>query len=143
MIRIEQWASALTKFNIAALQKPFAWGVNDCCLYVADVIKAMTGEDLAEDFRGKYGNEIEAMRFLAGLGYRDVEELASSRLPEIVDREHKPAPSLARRGDVVSMADGAGNFFITICDGRTAVGPTKQGINHNPMSAARRAWRVG
>lgn len=37
--------------------KSFIWGVRDCMLFVADAVKAATGEDIAEKIRGTYYDE--------------------------------------------------------------------------------------
>ena len=135
MRRAEGWEQALVEMTASKLRAPWAWGVHDCVIFAADCIFAMTGEDLAEDFRGRYDNESEAWATLANIGHKDLGSLVSSRLPEIEPRD-------AGRGDVVLMPGEQGDF-IAICDGRTAVGPkAPRGINHNPMTAATRAWRV-
>jgi hypothetical protein len=142
MRRVAGWEQTLHRFNMACLRRPFAWGEFDCALYAADAINAMTGVDFAADFRGRYDSEESAWRFLASLGYRDLGELASSRLPEILTPDGKPAPSLARRGDV-GLFNGEQGQFLAICDGRTFVGPTLRGLQHAPLTACLRAWRVG
>jgi hypothetical protein len=38
----------------------FKWGVHDCCLFSANVIKDTIGIDYAKDFRNKYSSEEEA-----------------------------------------------------------------------------------
>jgi len=135
MKRLEGWEQALVEMTASKLRTPWAWGVHDCVIFAADCILAMTGEDLAEDFRGRYDNESEAWATLASIGHNDLGSLVASRLPDIEPRD-------AGRGDVVLMAGEQGDF-IAICDGRTAVGPkAPRGINHNPMVAATRAWRV-
>ena len=55
----------------------FAWGTNDCCLFVCDVILAMTGTDLGEDYRGEYSTAEEAAALISeATGGGGVEELA-------------------------------------------------------------------
>lgn len=134
--RIQGWEQALVTSTASKLRTVWAWGEHDCIIFAADCIKAMTGQDLAEEFRGQYDNEAEAWALLGSIGYEDLGALVSSRLPEIKPRD-------AMRGDVVLMAGEEGDF-VAICDGLTAVGPrAPRGINHNPMTAAKRAWRVG
>jgi len=136
MIRVRGWEQALVATTTSKLRTPWGWGSHDCIMMAADCILAVTGEDLARDFRGRYDNEREAWGLLASLGFADIGALVRSRLPEIETRE-------ACRGDVVLMPGEQGEF-VAICDGRTAVGPrAPRGINHNPMELATRAWRVG
>lgn len=134
-MRVRGWEQQLVRLTTGKLRTPWAWGEHDCVMFAADCILAMTGVDLADEFRGRYENEHEAWALLAHLGHEDLGSLVSTRLPEIKPRD-------AQRGDVVLMPGEFGDF-IAICDGATAVGPrAPRGINHNPMSAAVRAWRV-
>lgn len=119
----------------AALRKPHAWGSHDCAMFAADCVRAITGLDLAEEFRGQYADEPGAMRVLASLGCADVGDLASRYLPEI------DAP-MAQRGDVVMIAGKFGPY-LAIVDGWTAVGPAARGLTHSPATLALRAWKVG
>lgn len=135
MKRREGWEQALVVMTASKLRTPWGWGSHDCAIFAADCILAMTGEDLAEEFRGRYDNEAEAWALLASLGHEDLGALVTSRLPEIKPRD-------AMRGDVVLMPGEYGDF-VAVCDGHTAVGPkAPRGINHIPMIAAKRAWRV-
>lgn len=135
MKRIKGWEQALAATTRAAMPKRHAWGSHDCALFAADCVRAITGVDLAEEFRGQYNDENGARRVLASLGCENVGDLASRYLPEI------DAP-MARRGDVVMM-DGKFGPFLAIVDGWTAVGPSLRGLEHVPASSALRAWRVG
>lgn len=44
--------------------KSFVWGSRDCMLFVADCIKIVTGKDFAAIYRGRYGNEKEALTLI-------------------------------------------------------------------------------
>ena len=46
---------------------PFARGTNDCCMFAADAVLAMTGRDLAADWRGTYSDDRGALH-VDGLG---------------------------------------------------------------------------
>jgi len=135
MKRIKGWEQALPAATRAAMARRHAWGSHDCALFAADCVQAMTGEDLAAEFRGTYKDEAGARRTLAALGCADVGDLAARYLPEI-------SPPEARRGDVV-MIEGKYGPFLAIVDGRTAVGPSRRGLEHAPVTSARRGWRVG
>lgn len=41
-------------------KEPFIWGINDCCLFSANIIKEITGIDYAKSYRNKYNTEEEA-----------------------------------------------------------------------------------
>lgn len=136
MIRVKGWEQALIRCTISKMRTPWEWSRHDCAVFAADCILAITGDDLAFDFRGRYETEAEAWRFLASLGYEDLGDLASSRLPEIKPRD-------AQRGDVV-LAKGQNGNYLAIVDGLSCVGPVApRGISHSPMTDVMRAWRVG
>lgn len=64
------------------------WGKDDCCLWVADIVKDVCGIDLAEPFRGKYRTSNGAARTLeqyagGGLVKAAVKRAAELHLKEI------------------------------------------------------------
>lgn len=145
MKRIRGWEQALVRFTMSRMRTPQEWGSHDCCIFAADAIKTITGEDFAADFRGQYGSETEAFQLLAQLGYADLGALASSRLPEII-RDGQPAPHFAHRGDVVLVGREWNEYgeALGICDGISIIGPgVKRGIAAIPIKYAVRAWKVG
>lgn len=66
---------ALSAFLRADAARPFAWGIRDCGLRLADWVLARRGVDPAADVRGTYGNADE-LAVLMGWG----------GLPRFVDR---------------------------------------------------------
>lgn len=48
--------------------KPFAWGIRDCCLWAADAVYAVTLRDMACDIRGSYWSARQAARVLRDRG---------------------------------------------------------------------------
>lgn len=60
----------------------FRYGKLDCCLFVADVIKQLTGKDFAEPWRGKYTTEAGARRMIAEHG--NMAGIASSAFGEML-----------------------------------------------------------
>ncbi len=112
---------------------PHAWGTNDCCLFCADAVLAMTGDDPAKALRGTYTDEAGAMAIVAQYG--GMEELLTHFLGE------PSGPLCARRGDVVMVhtkhADACGIF-----DGQhiACVGDTE--LLLLPFSRGLKSWRV-
>lgn len=51
-------------------KRPMEWGVDDCMLAVADVIKAVTGKDPAAPYRGRYSSRREAYRAMGKGGVK-------------------------------------------------------------------------
>jgi hypothetical protein len=50
--RFANWPERLAAFLESRRVSPKQWGVNDCGLFCADAIEAMTGVDMAEELRG-------------------------------------------------------------------------------------------
>ena len=50
------------EFIASRLDAPFRWGQNDCGLFVADFLLAVTGVDYAEPVRGKYIDAVGAIK---------------------------------------------------------------------------------
>lgn len=136
LVRIKGWEQRLSATKIGAMRRVWGWGSFDCCIFAADCILAVTGEDFASDYRGAYETEAEAYRLLASLGHRDLASLVSARLPE------RPY-AYARRGDIALMPGEFGDF-VAVCDGITAVAPAEgRGLRHAPIEGALRFWGVG
>lgn len=96
MKRLPDWRSRLFAYIDDARARPFAWGRHDCAFFAAGAVEAMTGEDFAAGFRGRYTTPRGALIVLRRAGFVDLASLAGSRLPEI-------HPSQARAGDVVAF----------------------------------------
>ncbi|MEL7203199.1 MAG: hypothetical protein AAGL19_03450 [Pseudomonadota bacterium] len=135
MARKENWTLALQRVTRAASNLPHAWGSHDCVTFGADCVLAMTGSDPIENERGTYATAHEAARIVKDAGCESLGDLVAQRLPEI-------QVAYARRGDAV-LCEGPEGVFIAICDGHTAVGPSRHGLVHVPMSQALRAYQVG
>jgi hypothetical protein len=58
-------AALLTAFLSDAGRRGFAWGDNDCMLFVANWAKQLTGDDPGAPWRGTYSTEDEAEKILA------------------------------------------------------------------------------
>jgi hypothetical protein len=144
LTRVEHWDTiAFHDFLIARAAVPFAWGENDCALFVADGIEAMTGVDIAGAFRGQYHSEAEAMDLIRSVtGGETVAEAAAwcadqFRMPERV------LPLFAQRGDMVVLPD-AGRMIAGLVhlNGRDIVAVGEAGLKRLPLVSVARAWRV-
>ena len=61
----EHWDTrAFNQYLLDKKDSEFAWGENDCCLFAANSILAITGTDIADDFRGKYTDEASAFELI-------------------------------------------------------------------------------
>ena len=116
--------------------EPFAWGVNDCCLFACDWVAILTGRDLASDLRG-YPSALAAWRLVKKLG--GVEQIASDRCalngwPEV-------RITMATQGDVVSC-DTRHGPALGVCFGHICAFPGPRGIVFRKLLECRKAWRI-
>ena len=120
----------LEAFLLERRDMPFEWGKNDCCLFVADAVKAMYGYDYAANLRG-YRTRYGAARRLYKAG----------GLSTLIDSILSPtSPHLARRGDVVMFSAQQGDA-LGICVGRRFAAAGPDGVSFFEIEHAKRAWR--
>lgn len=132
MRRLEDWPERLASVVEARLCEPFAWGTNDCCMFAADCVEAMTGVDLLTKLRGTYDDEFGAARALEAYGGI---ANACDVLLERID------PATAKRGDLM-LFEIDGRATLTVCAGECACGPGKEGLAFLPSLSAEAAWKV-
>lgn len=131
-MRMRNWQGALSAFITERRSTPFAWGSNDCCLFAADAVQAMTGVDHAAELRG-YGSALEAARLIDARG--GLQAIASAALGDPV------LPVFASVGDVV-LIENEGRELLALCNGTTALAPGELGMAVLGMDAAKAAWKV-
>ncbi len=101
LIKKIDWAEKLAAFFAAQRGETFAYGLNDCCLFVANGIKAMTGADLMADYRDRYASEEDIRKI--------VEEEKSACLTALIRRRLREAglrlkeKTFAGRGDIALL----------------------------------------
>ena len=125
----------LTAYLKERADRPFEWGVNDCCIFAADWVRLVTGRDPAQALRGEYSDETGASQLIERGGgvARMVTEALGLALPTV---------ATAQRGDVVLFESGNGPA-LGICVGEkfAAVRPVG-GVGYFSMRHAVTAWRV-
>jgi hypothetical protein len=135
--RLNGWPEALASALEHARNEPFRWGQNDCCLFAAYCAKAITGRDLAIQFRG-YQTRAEAAEILESFG-------GLYRLASIVARAHgapEIPPLQARRGDIC-LLKGREGPMLGVCIGDKIVAPGESGLVSYPISKGHHAWGIG
>jgi len=148
--RQKHWDTrAFHLFLLARAKTPFAWGENDCALFAADGILAITGVDIAGDFRGKYADESSAMALIKtvcnGTTVADA-AVYCAKQHDLVEWTAKKGgaaqPLMARRGDLVvfTAATGALVAGLVHLSGRHIVAVGEEGLYRFPISKALRAW---
>lgn len=141
--RFEDWDLRLDLYLRESADKPFAWGAHDCCLFVCDAVREMTGLDPAADFRGKYSTRAGAYALLrAKTGKRPFLSAISS-LCVICGFASVPVP-LARRGDAVAVRDTEATTALGLValDGMRVVVLAPDGLTYYPLTQALAAWRI-
>lgn len=140
--RLPDWPSRLTAHLAEARSRAFAWGDFDCCLFVADGLLAMSGEDLAAGLRGGYSDKLSAYRLVKQEGGAGLEELADKIF--LAAGGASVGPLYARRGDpvLVETESGPALGLVDLSGYRVAVA-APSGFLLLPLSEGRRAWRVG
>lgn len=145
LTRVRHWDTcAFHQFLIERAQAPFAWGGNDCALFAADGIEAMTGVDIAADFRGNYSDRDGAFALIGELtGGSSVAGAAAwcaakHELPEW------PNAKFAQRGDLVVFTNSTGELIAGLVhlSGRHIVAVGEEGLYRFPITAVERAWHV-
>lgn len=113
---------------------PFVWGETDCALFAADCVRAMTGDDPAKRFRGKYTSAEGAVKAIRKAGAADLGELAAGMADEI-------APALAQVGDVATWIDD-GNIVMGVVIGERVMGRTLEALGTVDRAVIVRAFRI-
>lgn len=105
MIRLPDWEDRLSAYLAAREKAEFRFGKMDCALFAAGAVEAMTGEDPAAQWRGRYRSHAGSVRQIRKAGHKSLVSLVSDIFEEI-------PPAFARRGDIV--ADRAGSLGVCI-----------------------------
>lgn len=143
LTRRPDWQARLQQYLLRSLSKPFAYGEFDCCLFVADAVEAMTGTDLAAEFRGKYHSCDEALS-LRQAYTRGKGSLRSFVTKALREQGLEEIPfTLAQRGDIVLILR-AKDYSLGVVDlsGREVVAAAEEAFLRLPLNLAVRGWRV-
>ena len=125
LMRVDRWEIRLAEAIEAARHRPFQWGVHDCATWAMDVRFALTGDDMAADWRGRYRTANGAAKFMRKQGYADLREAAMDKLGAPLETVR-----LAQRGDVLLDPEGEA---LGICAGRIGLFLTEGGLTDRPL----------
>lgn len=123
MTRFPDWPERLNDFLEGRRERPFSWGSNDCALFAADAIHAITGEDVAAKWRG-YRSERGALTRIRDLGGLRGAALAAGLVEKCI--------GLAQRGDVVLVMND-GRETLGVVAGNHWCGPGVHGLVFRPL----------
>ena len=132
---INGWLKALRDEIEVAEGQEFEWGRQDCCLFAARCVDAMTGSSLAGQLQSEYTDKTSALRYLAKQG---------GIAPAVTQLLGQPIRWVnTHRGDVCLMptADGIGSLGICI-GGAVACVSEIRGIVYLPIGSALYCWSI-
>jgi hypothetical protein len=139
--RLPDWPLRLEAFVQQRAHQPFAWGAQDCALFAADAVQALTGVDVAPPALRQHRSARAALRSLQAHG--GLHGIAQAALGTPI------APALATVGDVLLVNSNnlafmhPGRPMLALCNGSTALAPGPQGLVSVSLQRATHAWRVG
>jgi len=138
LFRLDDWRARLAAEMDRQRRDAFAWGRHDCAIgFAAGIVEALTGVDLAQDYRGRYRTQAGALRPLRDSGAAGLGDFAATMLPEI-------HPSRARVGDLgIIAAPGVIGEAFCMFDASGIAVMTEVGHGRRPREDAIRAFMVG
>jgi hypothetical protein len=152
-MRFEGWEVRLNAALDKHSRRPHDWGRDDCMIFVADCVWALTQKDAAEPWRRTYSDEAGALALVeAHGGFPKLVETALTRAG--IAFEHIP-PSFAQRGDpcfldisrhftpeALALNPLADLGAVGICVGAEVALKTFTGLERRPLGWATTAWAI-
>jgi hypothetical protein len=134
LTRARDWRARLSTLIEQRRRVPYTEEVN-CALFMADAVLAMTGQDLAAPFRGKFKTLAEGDALLKASGFADLPSYLAAQFEEI-------NPVLARVGDLMlfEVEQGWGGGVV---NGERVTVLSLNGLGTVRRSQGKRAFRVG
>ena len=129
----EQWVDFLFATIEKVTTESFAYGKNDCCLFSARVVDAMTGTDYAQKLAEMYHDERSALAYINSFG--SIQEAVKDWLGEPTNL------AFVQRGDVV-LFNNEGRETLGICIGDRIVSVAETGVAYVSMEQAICTWKV-
>jgi hypothetical protein len=130
MMRVAIWEEALSDYISNKRDEPFQYGVNDCCMFAAGAVEAMTGVDPMEEFKGTYSDLRGSIKVLKEIGEGDLETTLDSKFEEV-------AISHAQRGDLAFFDESVGVIM-----GSFAYFVSDEGLERIPREMWEKCWSV-
>lgn len=134
MERLPDWKPRLIAWLASIARNPFVPGEHDCALFVGGAIAAMTGEDPAARYRGRYTTIRGGLRVLRRDGHADHVALVASVLVEI-------APIMAQVGDIAVVATEEGPALGVVAGAEILV-LSPEGLVPVSLLTAKRAFTL-
>lgn len=141
--RHTNWANhQYHQFLLDHAHAKFKWGSHDCSLFAANGIQAITGTDIASDFRGKYTNEEQAFALIKQLTGGTTVADAAAYCAEKHGLTELKNPLFAQRGDLVVFTAPTGSLVAGLVhlNGRHIISVGENGLYKFPITNVKRAW---
>jgi hypothetical protein len=135
MKKVVDWRKRLSDEIERHRRMPFDEAQNNCGLFIADCLIAMTGVDFAAHYRGKFTTLAEAIDLLKADGFSDLCAFAAARLTEI-------HPVRATAGDIAAFETQGTGWAFGIINGEMVTVMTERGLGNMRKSQAVRAFRI-
>jgi hypothetical protein len=130
-MRILTWEDALSDYITTKRHEPFEYGLNDCCLFAAGAVEAITGEDPMPEFREKYDSLKTSIKAIKEIGAGTLEATMDGKFPEVEIGQ-------AQRGDLAFFDDSVG-----VVMGGFAYFVSDDGLERIDRSVWDKCWSVG
>jgi hypothetical protein len=130
-MRIISWEDALVNYIAIKRNEPFEYGINDCCMFAAGAVEAITGQDPMSEFRGQYDSLKTSLKVIKEIGAGTLEATMDSKFPEV-------AIGHAQRGDLAFFDDSVG-----VVMGGFAYFVSDDGLERINRSLWDKCWGVG
>lgn len=137
MNRRAGWEILLGELFQARRNVPFSWGSNDCVLFAADAIVALTNTDPVEPHRGTYNTEAQARAKLRRYGPQFLYQMRNlfGAFPRVPVRQ-------LQRGDI-ALARFNRQLVMSVYYQSELYAPGDDGLASLPLSAGLEGWAVG
>lgn len=133
--RRADWPRRLDGFIRERRSRPYAYGTNDCGVWLLAWTLSATGVELLPGLVPPTTDRAAA-RFLLARGHRNIEGLATELLGPSL-----PSARLAGRGDMVSF-EGGGDRHLAIVTGVVAATPGRDELLWVPRALWKRGWKI-
>lgn len=138
--RRQDWQVRLSQYLTEAGCRRFRWGSHDCVMHCVSAIKAITGEDLGAEYRGRYRGRSSAKALRDEIWNGSIDNAFTEHFGPMLGNMRK-----AKRGDVAkSFTDDGEEVYGVVDDtGRAVCLVTASGLTRWPLDRFVGFWSVG
>ena len=137
MKKNSEWQRHFNEFVESNMNKPFAWGKWDCCIFANACIKSMTGKDVIPKSL-KWKDEKTAMQSIEDYGKTLVKSVAKACKQAKLKEINK---NFVSTGDLV-VFQGDKTQITGVSDGFKIVAVTEDGFGFADHDKIIRVWRI-